>query len=170
MLIYRPLNYSCPERQTLSVCISVLNLHCARDNEIIQFILVYSFPLYTHVELKYIHSNTLLESFHYLSKNSPKIIQSSFLELRNILSFILLKSSGNLEHRSGWDQDNSNLYICHSFRRSESLKTVGTQSYSVFRSEEMSMRLWALVLADSNCWRRWDKYFGQLTWSICSTD
>ena len=25
------------------------------------------FPIYTHVELKYIHSNTLFESFHYLS-------------------------------------------------------------------------------------------------------
>ena len=58
-------------------------------------------------ELKYIHSNTPLESFYYLSKKIPRRIQSSFLELRNIQSFILSNSSGNLEHGSGQDQDTS---------------------------------------------------------------
>ena len=55
-----------------------------------------------------------LNHLHYLSKNSLERIQSSFLELQNILNFIISKSSGNLEHGSGQDQANSTCtYVAH---------------------------------------------------------
>ena len=93
-------------------------------------------------ELKQIHSNTLLESFIYLSKNSPRRIQSSFLELRNILN-----ASYYQRVQATWNTDQDKIrktQLVHSTLTSKILKTVGTPSYEVFslhRPEETSMRL-----------------------------
>ena len=116
MLTYGPPKYPLLNRQTLSIYVSALNSHCPCDNVNVPFILVYVLFYYKYTMLDWIKFILTLSLNHFITclKTLVKEFNHNSWNSENILSLIFSKSLGNLEHRSGQDQDNSTCtYVAH---------------------------------------------------------